>query len=235
MIINKDFFKIEKKFWEIIKTICIFVVFISSSYIQLFFFRLFHLTKADLTPTMEIILSTLASIVLAIIFFLAYRKELKKEFIIYKKKLLENFDISVKWWLIGMFIMISSTIIINFVFHGTGANNEKAVQSMISTAPWLMIINAGILAPFNEEIVFRKSLRSIISNKWAFAFMSFLLFGGAHVIFSSTSFVDYLYIIPYGALGFTFALAYSETKTIFSTITIHMLHNTILMLFAILI
>ena len=75
MIINKDFFKIEKKFWEIIKTICIFVVFISSSYIQLFFFRLFHLTKADLTPTMEIILSTLASIVLAIIFFLAYRKK----------------------------------------------------------------------------------------------------------------------------------------------------------------
>lgn len=235
MIINKDFKKIEKKFWEVIKTICIFILFFASGYIQLFFFHLFHLSKDSLTPKMEIILSILSSLLLAIIFFLIYRKELIKEFKVYKNKLLENFDISVKWWMIGLFIMISSTIIINLVFHGTGANNEKAVQDMISTAPWLMIINAGILAPFNEEIVFRKSLRNIISNKWLFAFLSFLLFGGAHVAFSSTTFVDYLYIIPYGALGFTFALAYSETKTIFSTMTIHMLHNTILLLFSILI
>ena len=235
MIINKDFKKIEKKFWEVIKTICIFILFFASGYIQLFFFHLFHLSKDSLTPKMKIILSTLSSLVLVVIFFLIYRKELIKEFKIYKNKLLENFDISVKWWMIGIFIMISSTIIINLVFHGTGANNEKAVQDMISIAPWLMIINAGILAPFNEEIVFRKSLRNIISNKWLFAFLSFLLFGGAHVAFSSTTFVDYLYIIPYGALGFTFALAYSETKTIFSTMTIHMLHNTILLLFSILI
>lgn len=235
MIINKDFKKIENKFWEIIKTVCIFILFFASSYIQLFFFHLFHLSKDSLTPKMKIILSTLSSLVLVVIFFLIYRKELIKEFKIYKNKLLENFDISVKWWMIGIFIMISSTIIINLVFHGTGANNEKAVQDMISIAPWLMIINAGILAPFNEEIVFRKALRNIISNKWLFAFLSFLLFGGAHVAFSSTTFVDYLYIIPYGALGFTFALAYSETKTIFSTMTIHMLHNTILLLFSILI
>ena len=44
------------------------------------------------------------------------------------------------------------------------------------------------------------------------------------------TFTDLLYIIPYGALGATFAYAYYKTDTVFTTVTFHIIHNTILFL-----
>ena len=128
--------------------------------------------------------------------------------------------------------MMVSNLIITYVFHANGANNENAVQQLIEYFPAMMILTAGVLAPFNEEIVFRKTLYDIFDNKWLFAFFSFLLFGGAHVM-GGTSLVDYLYIIPYGALGGAFALAYYETKTVFTSMSFHMIHNIILVLMSI--
>ena len=96
-----------------------------------------------------------------------------------------------------------------------------------------MVIIAGFIAPFNEEIVFRKTLKDVFKNKWVFAFLSFLLFGGAHVIGEATTLIDYLYIIPYGALGGAFALAYHDTDTIFTSLTLHMVHNLVLSLLSI--
>ena len=226
--------KLEKTFWEIVKTLCVFILFFGSGYIQLFFFYLFRLKKDTLTPFMGVVLSVLSNVVLCFIFYFMYRKELNKEFKIFKKKPLEKLDIGIKWWMIGIFVMVVSSLFIHSLFHGTGANNEKAVQAMIAASPFLMILDAGILAPFSEEIVFRKSLGNILSNKWIFALVSFLIFGGAHVLQTATSFVDYLYIVPYGALGFAFAMTYKETDTIFTTVVIHMIHNTFLILFSIL-
>ena len=74
---------------------------------------------------------------------------------------------------------------------------------------------------------------SIFKNKWIFVILSFLLFGGAHVMGNVTSYVDLLFIIPYGALGYVFALAYYKTNTIFTSISLHMFHNTVLVIFSI--
>lgn len=52
--------------------------------------------------------------------------------------------------------MITSNLILLTIFKAGGANNENIVQTMIKALPWLMIIDAGLIAPFNEEIVFRK-------------------------------------------------------------------------------
>ena len=171
-----------------------------------------------------------ASGLLAIMFFLIYRKELILEFRTFKNKLMENMDQGLKCWLLGLVLMMGSNFILTFIFKAGGANNENALQEMLKTSPYLMLINAGILAPFNEEIVFRKTIKDNIKNKWIFIFLSFLLFGGAHVIGSATSFTDYFYIIPYGALGGVFALAYYKTDTIFTSMTFHMIHNIILVL-----
>ena len=105
---------------------------------------------------------------------------------------------------------------------------------MIKSLPLVMIFTAGILAPFTEELVFRKALKDFIKSPVIFAFCSFLLFGGAHVFNSAETILDYLYIIPYGALGAAFAFAYSKTDTVFTSMTLHMLHNTLLTIISIL-
>ena len=95
--------------------------------------------------------------------------------------------------------------------------------------PAVMLLNAGILDPFNEEMTFRKAFRNVFNNKWIFALTSGLVFGFLHVVESS----QYLYILPYGIMGFMFALAYDETKTIFTPLIYHIFHNTVLTLISI--
>ena len=128
--------------------------------------------------------------------------------------------------------MMASNLVINSLAGGV-AGNEQTVQSMISSLPWLMLINAGILAPINEEIIFRKSFKNVIKNKWIFVLVSGFVFGLMHVLGNVNSWIDVLYIIPYGALGGAFAYAYHKTDTIFTPISFHMFHNIVLVLVSI--
>jgi membrane protease YdiL (CAAX protease family) len=78
--------------------------------------------------------------------------------------------------------MVVSNVLISVVFSGGGAANEDGVQNMISAFPSLMILSAGILAPWNEELIFRKTVKDLFKNKWLYVIVSGLLFGLAHVV-----------------------------------------------------
>ena len=113
------------------------------------------------------------------------------------------------------------------------ALNENQVQSLITSAPLLAMALTTIFAPIIEEIIFRKSIQDFIKNKWLFIIISGLIFGYLHVS-SGSSLYDFLYIIPYGALGSAFAYVLYETDNIYTTILMHMIHNGILTLISIL-
>ena len=88
-----------------------------------------------------------------------------------------------------------------------------------------MIFNTVIYAPLTEELAFRKSIKDCTSNKLVYVLTSGLVFGMLHIIYYITSPIDLVYLIPYSALGISFALLYHKTDNIFSTITIHSIHN----------
>lgn len=224
----------KKLIKNIVRGLLVFFLFWYSSYFQLIPILLLKMNIKNLSGSMQVALSAFSGLVVSLILFLVYRKSLKEDFKKFKDNFDENIDTGFKCWGAGLLVMMVSNIILTVVFKSGGANNENAVQEMIKSLPWLMLINAGIIAPFNEEIVFRKTLKDIFKNKWLFIFFSFLLFGGAHVIGSATTIVDYLYIIPYGSLGAAFAVAYYKTDTVFTSLSLHMIHNTILALISIL-
>ena len=58
-----------------------------------------------------------------------------------------------------------SNFVISFLLNASQATNEQMVQKMISAMPYLLIISAGIIAPINEEILFRKVFKDNIKNK----------------------------------------------------------------------
>lgn len=221
---------------KIIQAILIFILFYNSYLFQYIPIILFKININKITDATNIMLNLFANSLLLIILFFIYRKDLITEFKTFKNKLLDNIGIGFSYWFIGLNIMVISNVIINLVFKGGVASNEQAVQSMISTLPWLMLINAGLIAPFNEEIVFRKTLRDVFKNhKWLFATISFLFFGLAHVLGNTNTLTDWLFIIPYGALGGAFALAYYKTDSVFTSMTMHMFHNFTLTLLSILV
>ena len=217
----------------IIKGIIVLFIFHYSYLLQYIPIKLLHIDTSSYNDTLSVIINCFGNFLLMFFFYLIYRKDLRKEWKKFKDNFWDDLNIGFYAWFIGLLIMFTSNIIISFVLKGGGAQNEQAVQSMIRTIPVLMIINAGFVAPFNEEIVFRKTLKDIFKNIYLFMLASFLLFGGAHVIESANSFIDWLYIIPYGSLGAAFAYAYYKTDTIFTSMSLHMFHNLVLCLMSI--
>ena len=167
-MLKKDYIK------NIFKLIIVFFIFYKSYLLQYIPIILFKIDIKNISMSTNILLNIFSNLVLLVIFFFIYKKELIEEFKIFKKNLLENINTGFKYWFVGLIIMIFSNALINIFFKTGGATNEKTIQSMITSLPWIMLINAGLIAPFNEEIVFRKSLKGVIKNRYLFVILSFL-------------------------------------------------------------
>lgn len=220
---------------NLFKLLGIFFLFFYSSYLQYIPIILFNINIKDLSGSTSVILNTFSNIVLLIILIIIYRKDLINEWKIFKSKLGYNIDTAVKSWIVGLFGMMILNIILNNLVKGNAATNEQKVQQMISTFPWLMVINGGIIGPFIEEIVFRKSFKEVFKTKWFYIIFAGLVFGLMHVVTSFTSFSNFLYFLPYSSLGIAFCYAYYKTDTIYTSALVHIFHNTCLILLSILI
>lgn len=227
--------KINKfiNFKSLFLTLLIFLLFYYSSLFQLIPIYILDLNINKITNAEKVILSTFSNIILLIILFLIFKKELINEWKVFNKNRLKNLDTGLKYWLLGLGIMMISNTIINFILQLGQAANEQAVQQMISSLPWLMFINAGFIAPIIEEIIFRKSFKKAFINNWLYVFTSAIVFGSLHVITIMSSPLELLYIIPYGALGAAFAISYVKTKNIYTSIAFHIFHNSLLILLSI--
>lgn len=169
-------------------------------------------------------------LVILAIFIFIYRKKLAKDFKNFKKDYKKIMDTSFKNWLLGLVIMLVSNIAISMIV-GDIANNEELNRSLLMSTPIYAIIAMVIIAPITEELIFRLSPRKAFTKKIPYLIYSAIFFGAMHLL-ASTSWIEILYIIPYGALGYFFAKSFYETDNIFSSISVHMIHNTIAVLIA---
>ncbi len=170
----------------------------------------------------------LGRISFGVILLLIYYKDLRKEFKIYKDNFRSNIGTSLKYYLLGIFLTFSFSLLLSTILKDV-SQNENLVRELLLNHTFIILITITFVAPFVEELVYRKSLNTIIKNKWVFAIVSGILFGSAHImtnIFTNTFVLtDLLYILPYGSYGFVFALMDDKTKTTFSSIFIHGMHN----------
>ena len=225
--------KIFKEYLNIIKLIAVLLLFFCSSYIQLIPAMLFNINIYTASTTTLYALQLFSNSVVALCLFFMYRKSLIKEFKEFKNKFWDIADLSIKYWILGLIAMALSNILIGFFTPSKIANNEAGVQNIITQVPFIAFILTTVLAPFTEEIIFRKAFKENFKEKTLFILMSGIVFGSLHVISSVTTLYDYLYIIPYSALGIAFACLYYKTDNIFSSMFVHMLHNGILTILSI--
>ena len=222
----------KERILEIGKGLLTFLIFYFSSYLQVIPIALFNIDVKNYTASDLAIVNTFTDLILVLILIILYFKELKKEFKTFKKNWKLNMDTAFKYWFIGLMIMCISNVAIGIITNLNTSSNEQAVQTLVSSTPYLMLFTAGILAPIAEELTFRKGVSKIFKNKWVYATASGLIFGLLHVI-GSGNILEYLYVIPYGSLGFFFALTYYDTKSIYPSIIMHAIHNSALILLSI--
>lgn len=192
-----------------------------------FFFTIFNINLDNISDKNYIIYLTCSNLILLCIFIYIYRKTLIKDAKNYIKNYSQNVETSLKYWLIGFTIMIVSNLFITYILNKTIAGNEEEIRGYINLMPILMIFNTIIYAPITEELAFRKSIKDAIKNKWIYILTSGIIFGLMHVISYINSPIDLIYLIPYSSLGIAFSMLYYKTNNIFSTITMHALHNSL--------
>ncbi len=167
-------------------------------------------------------------ILIGIVIFI-FRKEMKENFIDYKNHANDYLTKYIKYWFLTMGLMCISNLIIQIFFTSEIAGNEQAVRTLLDNYPIYTFIASVVLAPLLEELIFRFSIRKMCFGvSWLFIILSGLIFGGMHIIGNATSWVDWLYIIPYGIPGCVFAYTLVKSNNIFVPITLHTIHNGIL-------
>ena len=178
----------------------------------------------------ENVCSIIGQVIFILIIYLIYKKDLDNEAKIYFKDFKNKFKYSFKIYILGYLGMIFFNLIITFVLHKI-SQNEEEVRELLYANIITTMISISIIAPILEELIFRKSIQPVVKNRWLYVVICGLLFGGAHILTNilSGTFVisDLLYILPYGCLGGSFALMDYNTKSTFTSIVIHSLHNTI--------
>jgi len=173
-----------------------------------------------------------SDLIVSIMLFFIYKKYLIEKFKDFKKNFHHYFEIGIKGWLIGLGIMWLGNFLLAEFSPVKEAINENQVQLLIKSSPILAMMLTTIFAPINEELIFRKAIQDFIKNKWAFIIGSGLIFGYLHVT-GGNNLYDFLYIIPYSALGSAFAYILTKTDNIYTTILMHMIHNGVLTLISI--
>jgi len=157
-----------------------------------------------------------------------YHKRLIKDAKNFKK---EYVNVALKNWIMGLGIMMISNIIISMFVHNIAAN-ESANRELLNSYPISNILTMILIGPMIEEITFRASFKKAFKKWYTFALTTGLIFGLAHI--AEFNLLEFLFIIPYGALGFFFAKAFYETDNIYTSFIAHMIHNAICVMMIIL-
>ena len=131
--------------------------------------------------------------------------------------------------LVGYFVLLA---VYNELVHLTPDNAPEKLGATTGTMGMLLFaVLVAICAPIAEEVFFRGMIYRALKNgigMWGAAIISGLLFGSLHI--DSTSTERLLQVVPLVVLGIAFALLYTWTGTLYSTIALHATNNAIAVL-----
>lgn len=182
----------------------------------------------------QVYLTLYECFLLSIIVFI-YRKDVIPNFKDYIKNIISYLKKYIKYWFIIIVLMILSSELITMFTTTNTSENQRIIIEEFKKVPIYMLIATILIAPILEELVFRLSFKKIFKHtNILFILFSGFMFGFIHVIGSLTSLIDLLFIIPYSIPGFIFAYTYSKSNNIFVPISIHLLHNLIMLLIQVL-
>ena len=219
-----EFVLMFKPYYKYIRFFIVFILFFTSSIFQLIPISIWKLDIYNINDNVQCYLTLFSISITLLMVGIFYFKELKNSFCNLKNKINSKFYKALKYWLIGLVIMIGSNILIRTLGIGEASNDTKVINNLISN-PIIYGIITIFLTPILEELVFRLSFKDIFKYKWLFILFSGIIFGSIHVFSSLTDIYQLLYLIPYCSLGIAFSYMYYDTDNILIPISFHILHN----------
>ena len=216
-----------KKYKTEIIGILIFIFYLLySKYIE---YLLIPFNFNNLPTVIKLVILICIDLLLLLIIAFAYLGVIAKDFKDFKKNYKKYFDEYAKYWFLNIGLMAISNIAISSIIDIKQATNQKYVEALLFKYPIYSIITAAIIAPITEELMFRLNFRKIFKTDILFIIISGLVFGFMHMSIATTM-KELLYIIPYSIPGFIFAYTLKKSNNIFVPISLHLVHNTIMII-----
>lgn len=181
----------------------------------------------------RIIFVLICNIIFMLYLLIVYIKELKTDAKDFKKNFKKYVSKYFIYYVNGVILMAILNIIIQLITGLKLGGNESTLRDYIHRIPLYMFFSTAIYAPFVEEMIFRKSIRNLVKNDNLFIVLSGFIFGVLHIT-NFSNIKEIIMGIPYIVMGIDFALIYSRSKNIFTTMSFHMFHNLLLFLIIIL-
>ncbi|MBQ1341164.1 MAG: CPBP family intramembrane metalloprotease [Erysipelotrichaceae bacterium] len=154
------------------------------------------------------------------------------------EKLTDSYGRNVRFIINSEFLMMAllgiSALVLSF-FGLTNSRNQSEIHKAMMMNPYYYSLLISLFAPFVEETVFRVCIFARLKEsglKVPGYLMSAVSFGFIHIMDSVLKgyFWELPFIIPYSLLGFVLAFVYDRTDSVWCSILLHMLHNSLSLL-----
>lgn len=209
--------KIKLFIKNLLKVIAVFFIYFISINLFTIILKKF---KLDNHPN---ICSSIIYLFSAIILFIIFRKDLISSFKDFKENYKKYLKKGFKIYLICLLITYVSNIIIYKYMGNIVATNEQLNRDIINTNLVFAIYLMCIMAPFEEEILFRLNFKKLFNNKIVFSILTGILFGSMHIISAGTK--ELIFLLPYSFLGIGLGYIYYDTDNIYTSMFFHFFNN----------
>ena len=182
-----------------------------------------------LSTPLKLIVSIIYELFILLTVIFIYLKTIVNDFIDYKQNIKYYINNYLKYWFLNLGLMMITNIIIINITNINSSTNQEYITKLLGKYPIYTIVATILIAPLTEELIFRLNIRKIFKNNIVFIITSGLVFGALHLTVA-TSLKELLFIIPYSIPGFIFAYTLTKSKNIFVPISLHTMHNTLMIL-----
>ena len=186
----------------------------------------------NLSNNALIALNIIPMIAIYVVLFVLFNERFKRDIKILFKNFKVYFKYEIHVLLRYYWIYILSNICIASLFMFLGKNPQSSNEAALDTFPiWATAIMAILIAPVTEEGVFRWIMRKITDKKWAFIFLSGIIFGLIHINYwGEQDWIQVVFIVPYSIMGMMLAESYYKTNNLFASSLLHATINLLAVL-----
>lgn len=163
----------------------------------------------------DLIITFIADLIffLGISFF--YKNSLKQEFLQFLKEytILKKIFFIVKWVAILFVINILGGIITEMIFPELATDgNTNSIYTIASISTVYTVFKTIIFAPIVEELVFKKTIRGIISNNTIFIVTSSLVYALVNIMYTEITYLTVIDFCSYFLFSAVLSYIYVRNK-----------------------
>lgn len=128
-------------------------------------------------------------------------------------------------------IMLVTNALIGMIFDiKQTSENDYSLLSMFKKSPIVLMFLTSLYYPVIEGVIFRKSVRDIIDNKWMFIMFSSVFYFFFNVAYTSLSFTSIITSLCYLFSMMLLSSYYYKTNNFTASVLVMMIYNIIILI-----